>query len=126
MPQGGAHVGGSGQPLRFRGFQGGTSGADASASVTGKAWVKVNGAELTDRDCCAKCSRSSLTETANGGFPKKEEKVDPAGRAPDDHLEELVYQEAVRRKMTIAPARITREEHNFKGQLRARQNSMRT
>ena len=28
----------------------------------------------------------------------------------------LVYQEAVRRKMTIAPARITREEHNFKGQ----------
>jgi peptidyl-prolyl cis-trans isomerase SurA len=31
-------------------------------------------------------------------------------------FEELVYQEAVRRKMTIAPARIAREEHNFKGQ----------
>jgi parvulin-like peptidyl-prolyl isomerase len=31
-------------------------------------------------------------------------------------FEELVYQEAVRRKMTIAPARVTREENNFKSQ----------
>jgi len=41
----------SGERIVSRGFQSGTVGADASAlQVTGKAVVKVNGAELTDRD----------------------------------------------------------------------------
>ena len=93
------------------------SGADASAlQVTGKAVVKVNGAELTDRDLLREMFALFPYAKLHGGFPKKEEKEIRQGALQMIIFEELVYQEAVRRKMTIAPARITREEHNFKGQ----------
>jgi len=93
------------------------SGADASAlQVTGKAVVKVNGAELTDRDLLREMFALFPYAKLHGGFPKKEEKEIRQGALQMIIFEELVYQEAVRRKMTIAPARITREEHNFKAQ----------
>ena len=93
------------------------SGADASAlQVTGKAVVKVNGAELTDRDLLREMFALFPYAKLHGGFPKKQEPEIRQGALQMIIFEELVYQEAVRRKMTIAPARITREEHNFKGQ----------
>ena len=93
------------------------SSVDASAlQVTGKAVVKVNGAELTDRDLLREMFALFPYAKLHGGFPKKEEKEIRQGALQMIIFEELVYQEAVRRKMTIAPARITREEHNFKGQ----------
>jgi len=78
--------------------------------------VKVNGAELTDRDLLREMFALFPYAKLHGGFPKKEEKEIRQGALQMIIFEELVYQEAVRRKMTIAPARITREEHNFKGQ----------
>ncbi|MFZ3266920.1 MAG: peptidylprolyl isomerase [Terriglobales bacterium] len=93
------------------------SGADAaSLQVTGKAVVKVNGAELTDRDLLREMFAIFPYAKQHGGFPKKQEAEIRQGAMQMIIFEELVYQEAERRKMTIAPARITREEHNFKGQ----------
>jgi parvulin-like peptidyl-prolyl isomerase len=94
-----------------------TSGADASAlQVTGKTVVKVNGAELTDRDLLREMFALFPYAKLHGGFPKKQEKEIRQGALQMIVFEELVYQEAMRRKMTIAPARVTREENNFKGQ----------
>ena len=93
------------------------SGADASAlQVTGRAVVKINGAELTDRDLLREMFALFPYAKLHGGFPKKEEAEIRRGALQMIIFEELVYQEALRRKMTIAPARITREEHNFKSQ----------
>ena len=93
------------------------SGVDASSLiVTGKAVAKVNGAVLTDRDLLREMFALFPYAKLHGGFPKKEEEEIRQGALQMIIFEELVYQEAVRRKMTIAPARIAREEHNFKGQ----------
>ncbi len=93
------------------------SDADASAlQVTGKTVVKVNGAELTDRDLLREMFALFPYAKQHGGFPKKQEKEIRQGALQMIIFEELVYQEAGRRKMTIAPARVTREENNFKGQ----------
>jgi hypothetical protein len=93
------------------------SGVDASSLVvTGKTVVKVNDAELTDRDLLREMFALFPYAKLHGGFPKKEEAEIRQGAMQMIIFEELVYQEAVRRKMTIAPARMTREEHNFKGQ----------
>jgi len=93
------------------------SGADASSlQVTGKAVVKVNGAELTDRDLLREMFALFPYAKLHGGFPNKQEAEIRQGAMQMIIFEELVYQEAVRRKMTIAPTRVTREEHNFKGQ----------
>ncbi len=93
------------------------SGADASSLlVTGKTVVKVNGAELTDRDLLREMFALFPYAKLHGGFPKKEEAEIRQGAMQMIVFEELVYQEAVRRKMTIAAARLNREEHNFKGQ----------
>ena len=93
------------------------SGADASSlQVTGKAVVKVNGAELTDRDLLREMFALFPYAKLHGGFPKKEEAEIRQGALQMIIFEELVYQEAVRRRMTIAPARVIREENNFKGQ----------
>ncbi len=98
------------------------SEADASAlQVTGKTVVKVNGAELTDRDLLREMFALFPYAKLHGGFPKKQEKEIRQGALQMIIFEELVYQEAVRRKMTIAPARITKEENNFKGQFASKE-----
>ncbi len=93
------------------------SAMDASSlQVTGKAVVKVNGAVLTDRDLLREMFALFPYAKQHGGFPKKEEAGIRQGALQMIVFEELVYQEAQRRKMTIAPARVTKEENDFKGQ----------
>lgn len=94
-----------------------TSGADPSSlQVTGKAVVKVNGAVLTDRDLLREMFALFPYAKQHNGFPKKQEALIRQGAMQMIIFEELVYQEALRRKMTIAPARVAHEENNFKGQ----------
>src|ERR1035438_8853920 len=82
------------------------SGADASSLiVTGKAVVKVNGSELTDRDLLREMLALFPYAKLHGGFPKKEEKEIRQGALQMIIFEELVYQEALRQKMTITPVR---------------------
>ena len=91
--------------------------ADASSLiVTGKAVVKVNGSELTDRDLLREMLALFPYAKLHGGFPKKQEAEIRQGALEMIIFEELVYQEALKRKMTIAPARLTREENNLKRQ----------
>ncbi len=97
------------------------SGADPSSLVvTGKAVVKVNGSVLTDRDLLREMFALFPYAKLHGGFPKKQEAQIRQGAMQMIVFEELVYQEALRRKMTITPARVTREENNFKGQFGSR------
>ena len=93
------------------------SGADASSLiVTGKPVVKVNGAELTGSGSAARDACAVPLCKAAWRFPKKQEAEIRQGALQMIIFEELVYQEALKRKMTVAQARLDREEHNFKGQ----------
>jgi parvulin-like peptidyl-prolyl isomerase len=93
------------------------SSADSSSlMVTGKAVVKVNDAVLTDRDLLREMFAIFPYAKQHGGFPKAQEAQIRQGAMQMIVFEELVYQEALKRKMTIAPARVTREENNFKRQ----------
>lgn len=98
------------------------SGTDQSMlQVTGKPVVKVNGATLTDRDLLREMFALFPYAKQHGGFPKSMEKEIREGAMQMIVFEELVYQEAQRRKLTIPPARLAREERNFKGQFPSQQ-----
>ncbi len=93
-----------------------SSADQASLMVTGKAVVKVNDAVLTDRDLLREMFALFPYAKQHGGFPKSKEAEIRQGALQMIIFEELVYQEAQRRKLTLAPGRLTREEKNFKGQ----------
>jgi hypothetical protein len=88
----------------------------ASLQVTGKPVVRVNDAVLTDRDLLREMLALFPYARLHKGFPKQQEAEIRRGAMQMIIFEELVYQEAVRRKMTIAPELVLREEKKFKGQ----------
>ncbi|MGB8064069.1 MAG: peptidylprolyl isomerase [Candidatus Sulfotelmatobacter sp.] len=90
--------------------------ASSSFQVTGRAVVRVNGTELTDRDLLREMLAMFPYARMHNGFPKQQEAEIRSGAMQMIVFEELVYQEALRRKMTIAPERILREEKRFRGQ----------
>ena len=86
----------------------------------GKPVARVNGAVLTDRDLM----REMLTifpyaRQHNGGVPKAMEEDIRKGAMKMMEFEELVYQEAVRRGMTVPPARMQAAESEFRKQFRS-------
>jgi len=87
-----------------------------SMQVSGKPVVRVNDAVLTDRDLLREMLALFPYAKLHGGFPKKQEAEIRRGALQMIVFEELVYQEALRRKMTIPPARLAREENKFKSQ----------
>ncbi len=89
--------------------------------ATGKAVVKVNGTVLTDRDLLREMFALFPYAKLHNGFPKKQEPAIRMGAMQMIVFEELVYQEALRRKMTIAPLRINREERKFQQQFNSRE-----
>ena len=93
----------------------------SNIEVTGKAVVQVNGTVLTDRDLLREMFALFPYAKLHNGFPKKQEAGIRMGAMQMIVFEELVYQEAVRRKMTIAPERIAREERKFKQQFGSRE-----
>jgi len=98
------------------------SGADASSlMVTDKPVVKVNGVALTDRDLLREMFSLFPYAKQHGGFPKTMEKQIRQGAMQMIIFEELVYQEALKKKMTIAPTRVAREERNFKTQFHSQE-----
>ena len=78
----------------------------SSMQVTGKAVVRVNGAVLTDRDLLREMLTLFPYARQHGGFPKSEEAEIRRGALEMIEYEELVYQEAERRKMTIPVERM--------------------
>lgn len=84
--------------------------------VTGKPVARVNGAVLTDRDLLREMYAMFPYARIHNGFPKSLEPEIRKGAMDMIIFEELVYQEAERRKMTIPVTKITRAELQFKAQ----------
>jgi len=88
----------------------------AGIQVTGKPVVRVNGVALTDRDLVREMFALFPYAKLHNGFPKEQEPAIRSGALEMIIFEELVYQDAVRHKMTIAPQRLDKEETKFKRQ----------
>jgi len=79
--------------------------------------ARVNGAVLTNADLVREeYTIFPYAAKQHGGIPKEFEKQIRDGALKMIIFEELVYQEALRRKMTIAPASIQKAERDFRKQ----------
>ncbi len=87
----------------------------ASIQISGKPVVKINGAVLTDRDLLREMFAIFPYAKQHNGFPKSQEADIRRGALEMIEYEELVYQEAERRKMTIPAARLDRAEAEYRG-----------
>ena len=92
------------------------SGLSPVIQVTDKPVVRNNGTELTDRDLLREMLTIFPYARQHNGFPKAEEEKIRQGALRMIEFEELVYQEAERRKMTISPEKLQRAEADFRAQ----------
>ncbi len=83
----------------------------------GKPILRVNGNVLTDRDLLHEMYAIFPYAEQHNGFPKSLESEIRNGAKQMLIFEELVYQEAERRKISIAPERITAAERTLRKQL---------
>jgi peptidyl-prolyl cis-trans isomerase C len=81
---------------------------------TGKPVAKVNGVVLTDRDLLREMMTIFPYARTHNGFPKGQEEMIRKGALSMIEFEELVYQEAVRRQMTVPPEKLKRAENAFR------------
>ena len=85
--------------------------------------ARVNGAVLTDRDLLREMyTIFPYAKQHNGSFPKAMEADIRQGALKMIEFEELVYQEAKRRQMTIAPGRMAAAEQQFRQQFPTEQH----
>jgi peptidyl-prolyl cis-trans isomerase SurA len=84
--------------------------------VSDKPVARVNGAVLTDRDLLREMYAIFPYAQQHNGFPKAQEAAIRQGALEMIIFEELVYQEAVRRKLTIPPEKLNRAEADFRKQ----------
>jgi hypothetical protein len=87
----------------------------------GRAVVRVNGAVLTDRDLLREMFNIFPYARVHNGFPKAMEADIRAGALQMIIFEELVFQEARRRHMTIASAQLERAVADFRHQFHSPQ-----
>src|SRR5208282_1024188 len=87
-----------------------------SMQVTGKPVTRVNGAVLTDRDLVREMMAIFPYARTHNGFPKGMEQSIREGALKMIEFEELVYQEAERRKMSVPAARINQAVAAFRNQ----------
>ena len=71
--------------------------------MSDKPVARVNGAVLTDRDLLREMYTIFPYAQQHNGFPKAQEAAIRQGALEMIIFEELVYQEAVRRKLTVPP-----------------------
>jgi len=88
----------------------------APARPTDKPVVRVNGVVLTDRDLLRAMYTIFPYAREHNGFPKAEEASIRQGALEMIIFEELVYQDAVRRKISISPEPMKKAEHDFRSQ----------
>lgn len=87
-----------------------------SAPAPGNPVARVNGAVLTDRDLMREIQAIFPYAQMHNGIPKSMEPEMRKGALEMIIFEELVYQEALRRKMTVPPERMKRAEAEFRKQ----------
>ena len=83
--------------------------------------ARVNGAVLTDRDLAREIQAIFPYAQTHNGVPKSMEPEMRKGALDMIIFEELVYQEALRRKMTISPERMRKAESSFRKQFATEQ-----
>lgn len=91
----------------------------ASMQVSGKPVARVNGAVLTDRDLLREMFAMFPYARVHNGFPKGQEADIRRGALAMIEYEELVYQEAERRKMTIPAARLKKAETDYRNKFQS-------
>ncbi len=91
----------------------------ASMEVTGKPVARINGSVLTDRDLLREMLAMFPYARVHNGFPKAQEPDIRRGALAMIEYEELVYQEAERRKMTIPPARLKKAETEYRNKFQS-------
>lgn len=90
------------------------------AEPTGKAVARVNGAVLTDIDLLREMyTLFPYAAQHNGQVPPELAPQIRKGALQMLVFEELVYQEAVRRQMTIAPTKLKTAQQDFRGQFKS-------
>lgn len=96
------------------------SGASANlepmTAATNKPVVRINGTELTDRDLLREMLTIFPYARQHNGFPKAEEPKIRMGALKMIEFEELVYQEALRRGMTVPLVKLQKAEKDFRAQ----------
>jgi parvulin-like peptidyl-prolyl isomerase len=86
------------------------------AQPTGKEVARVNGTVLTDKDLLREMYAIFPYARQHSGFPKAQEAGIRQGALEMIIFEELVYQEAQRRKMTVPASKIDQAEAAYKKQ----------
>jgi peptidyl-prolyl cis-trans isomerase SurA len=84
--------------------------------VSDKPVARVNGAVLTDRDLLREMYAIFPYAQQHNGFPKAQEAAIRQGALEMIIFEELVYQEAVRRKLAVPAEKLTHAETEFRKQ----------
>ena len=88
-----------------------------SVKPAGKPVARVNGSVLTDADLVREeYAIFPVCPPAQGGIPKELGPQIREGALKMIIFEELVYQEALRRKMTVSPRRLQHAEADFRKQ----------
>ena len=85
-------------------------------AVTDKTVARVNGATLTDRDLLREMYLIFPYARQHNGFPKDMEPEIRRGALEMIIFEELVYQEATRRRLTIPASKLAQAEKQFREQ----------
>jgi hypothetical protein len=92
------------------------SAPSSPLQVSDKPVARVNGAVLTDRDLLREMYMIFPYAQQHNGFPKAQEAQIRQGALEMIIFEELVYQEAVRRKLAIPAEKLNRAETEFRKQ----------
>jgi parvulin-like peptidyl-prolyl isomerase len=87
--------------------------------VSDKPVAKVNGVVLTDRDLLREMYAIFPYAQQHNGFPKAQEAAIRQGALEMIIFEELVFQEAERRKLAVPAARLNQAEADFKKQFKS-------
>jgi peptidyl-prolyl cis-trans isomerase SurA len=92
------------------------STAISPLAVTGKPVARVNGVVLTDRDLLREMYSIFPYARQHNGFPKAQEESIRQGALQMIIFEELVYEDALRRKITVPASQVTNGEAEFRKQ----------
>lgn len=88
----------------------------SSLQVSDKPVAKVNAVVLTDRDLLREMFQIFPYAQQHNGFPKEQEASIRQGALQMIIFEELVFQEAQKRKLTVSPQELKQAEAEFKKQ----------
>jgi parvulin-like peptidyl-prolyl isomerase len=91
----------------------------SSFDVSDRPVARVNGAVLTDRDLLREMLQIFPYASQHNGFPKEQEASIREGALQMIIFEELVYQEAKRRKLTVPAPQMKQSEAEFRRQFQS-------